>query len=410
MNPIYMIFVIPLFFLSIAVEYFIAKRKSKAVYRLSDTITNLNIGIGNQAFSLVFKGLIGGVFIYVYDEFRLLDQAISVGSLLLCVVLFDFLFYWAHRWSHEVNFLWAAHVVHHQSEDYNLGVALRQSWFHNLLAFFIFLPIPLLGFRPEVFFPAAGIHTLYQFWIHTKLVNKLPNWIEYIMNTPSHHRVHHGRNIKYLDKNHGGIFIIWDRLFGTFQEEIEEPIYGITVPLNSYNPLWSNVEYFDTMLKQAKQTNNTLDKLHTLVAKPGWRPAELGGYIPPDEPSPDTIKYDTNTQPAKSKYVLAQFILIVLALIAYMLYFDELTVFFQLIFLIILITSTVICGAIFENKSWVKNAEIIRLLIVAISLNGLYVLYFSNWFITMLICSTLLLAVFIVWLHISWKKDWLLLN
>ena len=411
MEPIFMLLVIPFFFLFMAIEYGVGRLQKKKLYRFNDTITNLHLGIGNQAFSVLFKGLIGGVFIYIYSHFRFYTLVPSVWSLLLCVVLFDFLFYWAHRWSHEINFLWAAHLVHHQSEDYNLGVALRQSWFHNLLAFYIFLPVPLLGFGPEIFFPAAGINTVYQFWIHTKLVKKLPRWIEYVLNTPSHHRVHHGRNLKYLDKNHAGMFILWDRLFGTFQEEEEEPVYGVTIPFNSWNPLWSNVAYFNEMIAQMRATPKQVDKLRTLLAKPGWRPAELGGMMVLKEPEMDSPVYDAGADTTASRYVLGQFMIILCGLVAYMMYYDELTLFFKFLLLILMVLSTVICGAIFEQKPWVKTAEVIRLLAVVSSLNALYYLHYTSFFMLMLGGTITGFAVLVWWfIHVSPKEVYVINN
>ena len=203
MNPIYMLLAIPFFFLLIGLEYLVAKLRKMEVYKLSDAVTNLNIGIGSQVFSLFQKGLILGAYMWVFEHYAYFEIPLSWWSVLLCLISFDFLYYWAHRWSHEVNFLWAAHVVHHSSEEYNLSVALRQSWIHNLLAMYIFMPLPLLGFPPAVAFPVALFVTLYQFWIHTETIGKLPTWVEYIFNTPSHHRVHHGVNHQYISRLDG---------------------------------------------------------------------------------------------------------------------------------------------------------------------------------------------------------------
>jgi len=186
----------------------VSKEKNQKWYRLNDAITNLNIGIGNQVFSLFIKAILLWSYAYTMKEFSFFRLENTWYNFLFCILLLDFLFYWAHQWSHEINFLWGAHVVHHSSEEYNLSVALRQSWIHNLIAFFIFLPIRLIGFHPQTFILAASIHTLYQFWIHTQAIKKLPLWIEFWLNTPSHHRVHHGVNPQYIDKNYGGLLII----------------------------------------------------------------------------------------------------------------------------------------------------------------------------------------------------------
>ena len=193
------LFAFPFFFLLIGIELFIGWRKKKKYYRFNDSITNLNIGVGNQIVSLFLKSFIYGTYIFIYDIWAFFYQESGVWSFIACFLAFDFLFYWAHRWGHTVNFFWGAHVVHHSSEEYNLAVALRQPWFHNLIAFFIFLPLPFFGFDPLLFLTAAGAHTLYQFWIHTKAIDKLPGVFEYLLSTPSHHRVHHSADPKYID-------------------------------------------------------------------------------------------------------------------------------------------------------------------------------------------------------------------
>lgn len=239
-------------FLLIGIEWYYLRKKNIDGYRVNDSVNNLVVGLGQQVWGLVFKGFLFGVYIYFYNHFALIKIPATWWSFVLCLIAFDFFFYWAHRLGHEMNIFWAAHSVHHQSEEYNLSVALRQSWFHSALAFFIFLPIPMMGFDPVIFGAAAVTHTLYQFWIHTKAVGKLHPWIEFWINTPSHHRVHHAINPKYIDKNHAGVFMIWDRMFGTFKEEDtnEEIIYGITTQLKSWNPIWANVHYFVEMYKK----------------------------------------------------------------------------------------------------------------------------------------------------------------
>lgn len=394
MNPIYMLLAIPFFFLLIGLEYLVGKWKKIEVYSLSDAITNLNIGVGSQVFSVFMKGLILGGYLWVYEHYAFLDIPVTWWSAILCLFAFDFLYYWAHRWSHGVNFLWAAHVVHHSSEEYNLSVALRQSWIHNLLAMYIFLPLPLLGFPPAVAFPVALFVTLYQFWIHTKTISKLPAWVEYFFNTPSHHRVHHGVNHHYIDKNHAATFIIWDRMFGTFEAEEEEPVYGITTPINSLNPVWANYHYFQEM-QEASREMKWVDKLKMIVAKPGWRPDYLGGSIP--LPEPDEEKYAPPVHHAPMKYVLMQFIAISIGLMVYMYHFDSLSLLYQCLFGGIIVASLLICGGLLEQKSWVVPLEYLRLVLVLGSLNVLYYFQYIDWFNIMLVSSVLVFLVWTVW-------------
>jgi len=229
---------------------------------------------------------------------------------LILFFAYDLCYYWAHRMSHEINLFWAGHVVHHQSEEYNLSVALRQSWFQSIFTAPFYLPLALLGFDTYLLIWVGAINLTYQFWIHTELIDKM-GWLEWFMNTPSHHRVHHGRNPKYIDKNHAGVFIIWDRMFGTFQPEEERPTYGITTPLNSWNPVWANFSHFQTIYQQIKQTPSLGNQLRVLFNKPGWRPTEQGGPIPVPEVSRDNYdKFDTYLPKNLAWYALFQYLII----------------------------------------------------------------------------------------------------
>lgn len=390
---------IPFFLLLIITEYLVGRYRKKNYYTLNDTITNLSIGIGNQAVG-IFSGILM-VWIYVtfQENFGIFSGFLQftgvwysdVLKFLLCLTVFDCFYYWAHRWSHEWNFLWAAHVVHHQSEEYNLSVALRQSWFHNLLAFFIFLPIPILGFQPIMFFAAGGIVTLFQFWIHTKAINRMPRWFEFIFNSPSHHRVHHAVDPKYIDKNHAAVFIIWDRIFGTYAEEEEEPTYGITKPLQSWNPTWANLHYFVEMFNLARHCRRLWDKIRTIWARPGWRPKELGGYIaPPPVDKENYQKFDTDVTAPLRLYAILQFFAVLFGLLAFMANFDRIHELYRWLFLGIIILSIMICGAILERKRWVAAAEYIRLALILLSLNTFYYIWFLDWFVIMVVSSFVL--------------------
>lgn len=397
------IFAIPFFLLLMGAEALWARAKGKRIYRLNDTLSNLMIGVGNQAFNLVWKAGLMVVYVWIFDHLSLFHQPPTWWSALLCLIAFDFLFYWAHRWGHEVNLFWGAHMVHHSSEEYNLSVALRQSWFHNLLAFFIFLPLPFFGFDPKVFGIAAGIDVLYQFWIHTKAINKLPAWFEYIFNTPSHHRVHHGRNPKYIDKNHAGMLIVWDRMFGTFQAEEEEVVYGITTPLKSWNPMWANLHYYVDLFRLGKLFRRWGDRLSLLFRAPGWKPAELGGYqATPPLDRQDLVNYDAKSSRWFTAYVVAQFALMLVGLVEFMIHFKELNLYYQLGFLALIVLTGMICGAIMENRRWVLVAEYLRLALVIVLLNAVYYELYVEWFLYMLVGSGIGYIVFNLWFTLGW--------
>lgn len=230
------IWAIPVMLSLVLLEYVISIYKNRKSYIGKDLLASASVGIGNLVISGLTKAFVFGIAIFFYN---LTPWTIPFTwwSFVLCIIWLDFWRYISHRASHETRFLWATHIVHHSSEKYNFAVSFRLSWIQHIKLVF-FIPVLMAGFHPVVFFICHQIEVLYQFWIHTEYIKKLPRPIEYIFTTPSHHRVHHARNEKYLDKNYGSTFIIWDRMFGTFMEEEETPEYGITVPVNSYNPIY----------------------------------------------------------------------------------------------------------------------------------------------------------------------------
>ena len=270
---------IPVFFVAIALEFVLARRRRREVYRLAAAISDVSCGVTQQLFNLLSAAAIFVMYLVVYEHRVVELDAKAATTWLLGMVGVDFLYYWWHRASHECNLLWAAHVVHHQSEEYNLAVALRQALFTGFTGTVFALPLALLGLPPAVYLVCRALNTLYQFWIHTELIGALGP-AEAVLNTPSHHRVHHGSNQRYLDRNHGGILITWDRLFGTFQPELaEDPVvYGLTRNIHTYN--WWKVathEYRD-MFRDVAASTTWRDRLSFVLRGPGWayaRKAEL---------------------------------------------------------------------------------------------------------------------------------------
>ena len=239
MGPNLIALAIPAFFFFIGLELLLARRRGARVYRLADALADLGCGIGQRAVLVLGAAAVLGVYGLVYQHARVVTfPAGSLWPWALAVVGVELGYYWWHRLSHEVNFLWAVHVVHHQSEDYNLAVALRQAILSPVTVLPFYLPLAVLGVPVVPFAVVDALVTLYQFWIHTELVRSC-GVLETVFNTPSHHRVHHAVNPQYLDKNYGGTFIVWDRLFGSFAPEVEACIYGVSHPLRSFNPLWA---------------------------------------------------------------------------------------------------------------------------------------------------------------------------
>lgn len=242
--------------------------QKKDWFEAKDTLSSLAMGIGNQLVGLFTKGIVLAAYFGVY-QYRIFELAWSWPYWVLLFFAEDFTYYWFHRTSHGSRYLWASHVVHHSSRKYNLGTALRQTWTGDLSGGFIFwLWLSLLGFHPVMIMMQQSISLLYQFWIHTEAIGKLPRPFEFIFNTPSHHRVHHASDLKYLDKNHAGILIIWDRLFGTFQEEEEHPTYGITRNINTFNPLRIAFLEWVALIRDVKKY--PVHALHYIFGAPGW--------------------------------------------------------------------------------------------------------------------------------------------
>jgi sterol desaturase/sphingolipid hydroxylase (fatty acid hydroxylase superfamily) len=226
----------PLMIFLVLLEYYLSSRKNRGFYSGKDLMASIGVGAGSLVVNIAMKIGVFFIFWWFYNLTPLTIPQVW-WSYVLCFFFLDFCRYWAHRIAHEQRFWWSTHVVHHSSEFYNLAVSFRLSWTQNLKIIF-FLPVILIGFDPFVFLICHQIAVLYQFWIHTEYIKKLPAPIEYVFTTPSHHRVHHSTNDNYIDKNYGSTFIIWDRMFGTFEPEVEKPVYGITKPVNSFNPVY----------------------------------------------------------------------------------------------------------------------------------------------------------------------------
>lgn len=307
---------IPGFFLLMGVELYIARRRGQPVYKAADTVNNLHLGIGQQVTGVMSLGLMFGLYVFVYDGWALAAWPMDAWwAWVLCFVVQDFLYYWFHRASHEVAFLWAAHAVHHQSEEYNLSVALRQSWIQPFFSIWFYLPLALLGAPPLMYATVVALNTLYQFWIHTELIGRM-GWLEKVINTPSHHRVHHGSDDAYVDRNHAGMLIVWDKLFGTFVEERARPRYGTLAPLRSFEPVWANLQVWHLLWLKARAARRFRDKVAVFFKPPGWMPPGVE-LPPPPRGKPtdsDYVPYWRPLHGSRAVYVAVQFTLMAVAL------------------------------------------------------------------------------------------------
>lgn len=364
---------VPIFFILIGIELAYSCYKKLGYYRLNDSIANLSQGIGQQVTGLFMKTVLFFGYTYIFEHWRLFDLPDRLWIWIALFIAVDFCYYWFHRMSHQINALWAAHIVHHQSEEYNLTVALRQSWFQSWFSWVFYLPLAFLGFNPLMFLTLSAFNTLYQFWIHTRAIKSM-GFLEHIINTPSHHRVHHGSNPKYIDKNHAGTLIIWDKLFGTFQQEEDEVYYGITTPLASWNPVWANVHYWVELWHTAKKATQLRDKINVFLKPPGWYPENMGGFkFAPEIDVLNYQKFDSSYHRHLIIYVLFQFIIALGCGTLVLFLYTKLPIQFSVFIVVFTLLTLLSCGGLLERKNWLRYFEFARL---ALSLIALY--YFKD--------------------------------
>jgi sterol desaturase/sphingolipid hydroxylase (fatty acid hydroxylase superfamily) len=265
---------VPFFIGAILLELgWIVWRKRGGRYETRDALTSLLMGAGSVASGLILGFVAWGFFMWLW-ALTPLDLGTSALIIAICFVLDDLRYYWVHRFGHRVRWVWASHVNHHSSQHYNLTTALRQTWTGTFTWMMVVrAPLVLLGFHPAIVLLVGGLNLVYQFWIHTEAIAKLPRWFEAIMNTPSHHRVHHGRNARYLDANYAGVFIVWDKMFGTFVPELdsEKPDYGLVHNIATFNPLRVAFHEWLSLFRDVCQPGLTLrQRLKYAFAPPGY--------------------------------------------------------------------------------------------------------------------------------------------
>lgn len=370
----------PIFFVVVLLEWYLGRRKGKEVFQFSDAIANMCAGMAERMFDFFWAIIMLFAFKWIYDNFAVFEIPRTVWTWILCLLAYDFLYYWYHRLGHESNFLWAIHIVHHQSEEYNYTVASRQSGFQAIAKTFFIAPLPLIGFAPEfawTVFIAAGVH---QFFLHTRLIGRL-GFLEYIFVTPSLHRVHHGRNEEYLDKNYGGVFIFWDMLYGTYEKEEAEVRFGITSGFNSRNVYWSYFHYWVDLFKQAREIPKWKDKIALFLQRPGWLPEEVKPKEAPKPKPLDRPKYAPKAPTQLTIYILLQ-VFICLVLLAGMMiqkgdvkngyasleafYTEYMTPWEVAAYAALITMATLTIPVLVEKRKWVYYAEQLRLVMMAI--------------------------------------------
>ena len=362
-SSIFITYAVPVFFLMIGIEFIFGVIKGTNNYRLNDSIAAISLGLISRLPPLLNLGIQGVVWTYVATNLNMsLMPKDSWVTWVIAFLFYDLCYYWMHRMSHEVKVLWASHVVHHQGEEFNLSTALRQTSSGWLWKWIFYIPIFMVGIPGEVFFTVAAINLLYQFWVHTEHIKTL-GALELIFITPSNHRIHHAQNPEYIDANYGGVFIIWDRIFGTYIPERDDlkPIYGTVKPLRSWNPIWSNLEIYHQMIRDTIHTKTLKNKIKVWFSSTRWRPEDVYEKFPHvTNDLEDFEKYDPDANRTTKFFTSVQFIInssistIIIFTIADQSYLQS------CMLAIMLVASTTLVTGIIENKKWGYQSELAR--------------------------------------------------
>lgn len=368
------IYAVPFFVLALLIEFVWGYYRGQNTYRLADTINSLQMGTLSRLRGVLQIGIGGAVYGALTNEFTAFTMSTSDPLVwIVAFICYDLCYYWSHRMGHEWRIFWASHVAHHQSEEYNLSTALRQTS-TGYLTFLFYIPLYALGFPPYVLITVGSLNLIYQFWVHTEHIRTLGP-LEWFLITPSNHRVHHAKNPEYLDKNYGGVFILWDRLFGTFKaEEPDRPcVYGTTQQLSSWNPLWANFHIYYGGVQDMLRTRHPLDALLLWFKGPGWRPRDLR-----DEPSPDwqAPKFNPPASVFGRAYAFAQFWIAVP--MSFVILFADLSRAMTLAAAAVLAFGFYVQGTWLEGRSYAQSLEWLRLVAVA-GLAWFGALYAAGW-------------------------------
>lgn len=360
----YIAFAVPFFLFFLFLEYYISKRQNKNIHQFNESIANINVGIVERITDLITTSSFYFVFSWLYTNFAIFHIESSIITWILLFLATDFIWYWYHRSGHRINLFWAAHIVHHQSDDFNYTAAARITVFQAIARGSFWSVLPIIGFQPEMIFTLLLVHGTYPFFTHTQLVGKL-GWIEYIFVTPSHHRIHHSSNNEYLDKNFGDVLIIWDKLFGTFAQETVQPKYGLTKSLESHSFLWQQFHYVLELYLAFKLAKTFRQKLRVVFGKPEDIDPRIRTLL-------EKKLSQKNSTPSYNKNLLTAIkvktsftVLILFFSILFSHYLNSLHLFF---ITTIIILSVIITGAMLEQKQWIYHLEFVRFSLICLLL------------------------------------------
>ncbi len=345
---------LPVFLALIGTEYVVGRRRGRQVFHHHDFMADISLGALQVIVTVVGAAALAGLYLMVFEH-RLTTLPNTWWVFVFAFVGVDFFYYWFHRGSHRVMLFWAAHAPHHSSEDFNFAVALRQGPLQPLVSQLFYLPLALVGVPHPLFVTMATISLLYQFFIHTELVDKLGP-LEWVLNTPSHHRVHHGCNAAYIDKNHGGIFIVWDRLFGTFVEETSPAVYGTVTPARTWNPLRAVWLPFADIVTKWRYADSIVDVVRAVFGPPEWLPKRM-----PAGPAVDDHRERFAAGASALWWPTLQFVVVLVCSVAYLVGGRHLSTGQQVVVAVWLAVSYGSIGGLLDGKPWARATEVVRL-------------------------------------------------
>ena len=363
-NINYLAFAVPAFFFFLFIEYKVTQYKKQThIFKFESSISNLSIGIAERLLNLFISASFYQLFYYVYVNYAVFEIPNHWFVWLLLILATDFVWYWYHRLGHEVNILWAAHIVHHQSEEFNLTVAARITTFQAVIRGFFWCALPFLGFHPDMVITILIVHGAYSFFTHTQLIGKL-GWIEHILVTPSIHGIHHASDEKYLDKNYGDIFVFWDKMFGTFQREEDKPNYGLTHPLKSHSFLWQHFHYYLEIASAYKKAVGLKNKWNVVFGGPTYMDQNIRPEL-----EKRFLQDRNNLFPGRFRfknYLYAQLLFSVVLLTIFTAFYQNAETVEKIIAVLLILVTLINCGALLEQRKWIYYLEYFRISLVLI--------------------------------------------
>ncbi|WP_447636806.1 sterol desaturase family protein [Flavobacterium microcysteis] len=369
-NINFLAFAMPAFFLFVYLEYKLAQRRKRPeIFNYESSVSNISIGLAERLINLFIAASFYQLFYYIYENYRIFDIPSNFWIWIGLILATDFVWYWYHRLGHEVNFFWAAHIVHHHSEEFNFTAAARITTFQAIIRTGFWCILPFIGFHPKMVITMLIVHGAYSFFTHTQVIGRI-KWLEYIFVTPSVHGVHHASDEKYLDKNYGDMFTFWDRMFGTFQEEEEKPKYGLTHPLKSYSFLWQHFHYYFEIYELWKRSKGFKARWDAVFGSPATMDQDIRPML---EKRFLQDKTDRSHRLKFRNYLYIQLAVSTLILTFITYYFGSLGFYDKIFGLSFIIITLINCGALLEQRKWIYYLEYSRLFILST-----YLLYLEN--------------------------------